>query len=100
MNWNLEEDKKPDFRVPVLAWHECESCKNGVPHMHNCLARPYPIHGIYIAIYHPPDMTLVNLYGKREHPSWDVLDEPHWTPAKPKYWRYVESPYENSETTE
>jgi len=77
----------------VWAWSECESCRDKKPHTHNLLARKIPIHGGFVATYHPPDVTLVEYRRSRGDNSWDHYLQPYWSPERPKYWQYIESPY-------
>lgn len=94
MNWIKEEDEKPEFNTPVLAWNTCKSCRDNKQHTHNLLARSYPIHGPFIATYRPPDETLVNYRRSQGDTSWDHLLSPQWDPGKPSHWQYIKSPYE------
>ncbi len=93
IKWIKEEDDKPPFDIPVFAWHTCDSCRDNKPHMHNCLARGYPVHGPMMATYCDANMTIVNHYRQRGDHSWDHLAVPHWNPVKPSHWMKVESPY-------
>ena len=92
MNWKREEDEKPPFDTPVLAWRECKGCKNQTVHRHDLMARQVPTHGAFIASYYSPDPGLVEYRRAKGDRSWDHRLEPMWAPEKPTYWCVIEEP--------
>lgn len=96
MKWLPEDDRKPPFGQAVLGWNECKSCLQKEKHVHNMRANGFPSHGPFLAMYHPPDPTVVNFYRSKGDHSWDWALLPHWSPIKPKYWAIIPTPYELS----
>ncbi len=92
MNWKREEEEKPPFSVPVLAWIECPGCKNNRPHAHSLMSKPFPKNGPFIGIYHPADPELVKYRRKLGDHSFDDCLKPRWSPTTPTYWCDIEEP--------
>lgn len=99
-DWKYSSKESPPYHTPVLGWFECDKCFKKIPHAHNTLARITPLNGPWIVTFNKADSTAKAHYIRvgRPVPNWAEKD--HWHPEQPKYWRFINSPYQHPKDSE